>query len=222
VALSAFDSDAFDTDAFSDDAFLFAEAGVTVPDVVGQSQAAGTATLEGDGFVVAVGTAYSSTVPAGEIISQSPAGGVEAPAGSTVTITVSLGEAPAPPPQSEASGGFWYDYDIEQSRRRRKKREQEEREAEARELKDKVDAEIALLLARQEAEAERQAELDRLQRLVKAHSGAQLELSDRAKIAYVRALTQANFSAMEALDRELQRQIEEEDFAVLMLLLNDP
>jgi len=67
---------------------------VEVPDVVGETQAAGTATLEGEGFVVAVSTAYSSTVAAGLIISQDPVGGVEYPAGGTVEIVVSLGEAP--------------------------------------------------------------------------------------------------------------------------------
>lgn len=220
MALSAFDSDAFDTDAFDEDAWLFAEAGVLVPDVVGETQAAGTAALEGDGFVVAVQTAYSSAVQAGEIISQDPAGGVEAASGSTVTITVSLGETPVPPPQTDASGGFLYAYELEQTRRRRKKREQEDLEEESRALRDKVDREIAVLLRAKEAEDERQAELVRLQKLVAGHSSERLELSDRAKVAYVRALTQANFSALEALDRELQRQLEEEDAAVLMLLLN--
>jgi hypothetical protein len=219
VALSAFDSDAFDTDAFDVDAFLFAEAGVIVPDVVGETQAAGTAALEGDGFVVAVVTAHSSTVPAGEIISQDPAGGVEAPSGSTVTITVSLGEAPVPP-QTDFSGGFLFEYERHAAARRKRRREQEQLEQESRELQDKVDAEIALLLRRKEAEDEERAELGRLQRLVRTHSHEQLQLSDRAQIAYVRALTQENFSALEALDRELQRQFEEEDFAVLMLLLN--
>jgi beta-lactam-binding protein with PASTA domain len=67
---------------------------VEVPDVVGQTQADGTLALEGAGFVVVVATAYSSTVPVGEIISQLPVGGAEAVEGSAVTITVSLGEAP--------------------------------------------------------------------------------------------------------------------------------
>jgi hypothetical protein len=218
VALAAFDSDAFDTDAFDVDAFLFAEAGVLVPDVVGQSQASGTAELEGEGFVVAVATAFSSTVPAGDIISQSPTAGTEAAAGSTVTITVSLGDAPA---QADTpTGGFLYAYELEQTRRRRERREQEEREEEARALQDKVDREIALLLRAKEAEDERDAELARLKALVREHSSEQLELSDRAKVAYVRALTQANFSALEALDREIQRQLEEEEAAILMLLLN--
>lgn len=73
---------------------VLAAAPVTVPDVVGQSQASGTAEIEAEGLVVAVQTAHSSTVPAGDIISQSPAAGSEVSAGSTVTITVSLGEAP--------------------------------------------------------------------------------------------------------------------------------
>lgn len=65
---------------------------VTVPDVVGQTQASATTELEGDGFVVAVSTAYSSSVAAGLVISQSPTAGSSASSGSTVTITVSLGE----------------------------------------------------------------------------------------------------------------------------------
>lgn len=67
-----------------------------VPDVVGDSQALGTATLEGAGFVVAVDTAYSDAVAVGDIISQSPAAGVEYIDGGTVTITVSLGPDPIP------------------------------------------------------------------------------------------------------------------------------
>jgi beta-lactam-binding protein with PASTA domain len=66
--------------------------GVTVPNVVGQTQASGTTELEDDGFVVMVATAYSSVVASGSIISQSPAAGTEQASGSTITITVSMGE----------------------------------------------------------------------------------------------------------------------------------
>ncbi len=68
---------------------------VEVPDVVGLAQADATTTLEGDGFVVAVTTAASSTVPAGQVISQDPVGGSFATAGSTVTIVVSTGDVPS-------------------------------------------------------------------------------------------------------------------------------
>lgn len=65
---------------------------VEVPDVVGLAQADATTTLEGAGFVVAVTTATSSTVAAGLVISQAPAGGAFATEGSTVTIVVSTGD----------------------------------------------------------------------------------------------------------------------------------
>lgn len=65
---------------------------VTVPDVTGLTQAAATALLEADGFVVVVETAASSAVAAGIVISQVPAGGSSSTSGATVTITVSTGE----------------------------------------------------------------------------------------------------------------------------------
>src|SRR5690606_41408859 len=58
-----------------------ASAPVTVPDVVGQTQAEATAALQAAGFVVAVVTAASSTVPIGAVISQAPTGGAEGTAG---------------------------------------------------------------------------------------------------------------------------------------------
>lgn len=90
--MPAWASGAWATGAWAGTAW--AESGITVPDVVGQSQASGTAELEGVGFVVQVATAYSNVVALGDIISQSPAAGAEVPEGSTVIITVSLGPEP--------------------------------------------------------------------------------------------------------------------------------
>jgi beta-lactam-binding protein with PASTA domain len=67
---------------------------VAVPNVVGQTQAAATASLTGAGFTVSVTTAASTTVPAGTVISQTPTGGTLAASGSAVAIVVSLGTAP--------------------------------------------------------------------------------------------------------------------------------
>jgi serine/threonine-protein kinase len=64
------------------------QAAVTVPDVTGQSQAAATSTLQSAGFKVSSGTQSSSSTPAGNVISQSPAGGSKVKPSSTVTITV--------------------------------------------------------------------------------------------------------------------------------------
>jgi len=70
---------------------------VDVPDVVGSTQAEAVQTLGAAGFVVVV-TEEASLTPAGEVVSQSPTGGVIAKAGSTVKITVSTGPVVEPSP----------------------------------------------------------------------------------------------------------------------------
>ena len=66
--------------------------GVEVPDVVGKSEAEGTAELEKKGFVVNKTESYDEYIAAGNIISQSPKEGEKAPSGASVTITISLGK----------------------------------------------------------------------------------------------------------------------------------
>jgi beta-lactam-binding protein with PASTA domain/predicted Ser/Thr protein kinase len=64
-----------------------------VPNVGGESQTAATADLTRAGFNVATKNQPSSSVAVGNVISQSPGGGTNAPQGSTVTIV--LATAPA-------------------------------------------------------------------------------------------------------------------------------
>lgn len=90
---------------------------VSVPDVVGQDQASAEAEIAGEGLLFAIVTAYSGTVPAGDVISQSPAAGSLVSAGSTVTITVSLGAQP----DTGATGGW--DYGTARERKRKTKKE---------------------------------------------------------------------------------------------------
>lgn len=74
------------------------ETGVVVPNVVGEAQADAEDAIEGVGLVPDVVTAYSPTVPEGDVISQSPTAGSVVEDGSTVTITISLGAAPVTVP----------------------------------------------------------------------------------------------------------------------------
>ncbi|HET9105065.1 MAG TPA: Stk1 family PASTA domain-containing Ser/Thr kinase [Solirubrobacteraceae bacterium] len=69
-----------------------------VRDVTGESQAQATADLTNAGFKVSATTQTSSTVKAGNVISQNPAGGTPAPPGSTVTIVVATAPATTPVP----------------------------------------------------------------------------------------------------------------------------
>ena len=68
-----------------------------VPTVTGQSQSQAVATLQSAGFAVVIDQAPSATVPAGAVLTQTPAGGVLAQPGTTVTIVVSSG-APSTSP----------------------------------------------------------------------------------------------------------------------------
>ncbi len=67
----------------------------TVPDVVGQTQAAAIAVLTGAGFTIGeVTQGFSETVAVGLVISQSPGAGASAGTGSSVALTVSKGPSP--------------------------------------------------------------------------------------------------------------------------------
>jgi beta-lactam-binding protein with PASTA domain len=67
---------------------------VTVPDVVGMTQDDATSALTAAGYKVKVQTSYDEKVEKGLVVSQSPAGGTAADAGTTVTILVSQGKNP--------------------------------------------------------------------------------------------------------------------------------
>jgi len=72
-----------------------APATIVVPDVVGLSQNNAETAITSAGLVIgSVITANSSTVPVGDVISQTPAAGSDAAAGSVVDLVVSSGSAP--------------------------------------------------------------------------------------------------------------------------------
>jgi hypothetical protein len=67
---------------------------VAVPNVVGQAQAAAATAITTAGLAVGtISSASSATVPAGAVISQTPAAGTQANAGLTIGLTVSTGGA---------------------------------------------------------------------------------------------------------------------------------
>ena len=192
---------------------------VEVPDVVGETQAAGTLELETALFVVSVSTAYSPSVAVGLIISQDPVGGSFATSGSTVEIVVSLGPAPVTATTEQPTGGWLFHnaYEAELARRRKRKREREALEQETEQIQDDLDRAIAQELRKQEAIDEKRDNLNRLKELAKQHADleAARQYSERVATAYARAIAQENFSALEALDRELQRARDEEDMMTM-------
>ena len=72
---------------------------ISVPDVVGQSQSAATATLVAAHLILgALTQAYSATVAVGMVVSQDPAPGSEVLSGTPVSLVVSKGPQPIPVP----------------------------------------------------------------------------------------------------------------------------
>jgi serine/threonine-protein kinase len=85
---------------------LFVSSGkpqVSVPDVTGEAQDQATASLRHAGFQVATQTKESSTVTAGDVISQNPAGGTQASSGATVTLTIATAPTTAKIPDVTGS-----------------------------------------------------------------------------------------------------------------------
>lgn len=127
-----------------------------------------------------------------------------------------------PQPESEFSGGFYFAFEREMERRRRERRKREEDEEEARQLQDEIDREIAVLLHQKEAKDAQGRELDRLKVMVAqfADKAAEEAMTERVRNALIRANVQQNISAYLALERELTRALEEEEFIVLMALIS--
>lgn len=202
----------------------WAQSGVTVPDVVGETQESGTAILEGAGFVALVQTTHSSTVPAGQIVSQSPSAGAEVPAGATITIIVSLGDAPVVGEQPSGGYGYLNDYQAWKQRREARRRAQEALREKAQDIADDVTRELAERLQAAEAEAQTKAEHARLREIARRFEAEAADFGERVQAATTRAIARGTFSAMEALARELSRLAEEELFlmqASLMILRDE-
>jgi len=142
----------------------------------------------------------------------------------SATAELSTGEAISQPEERNAGGWpFWLAYEQRARARLEETRKRRQLEEEAEQIEDRTDREIAELLHRQQAEDERRAYLHRLGELAKASPDitAARDYSDRVARAYERAVVVGNFSALEALDRELKRAMEEEEFlmtATLMLI----
>jgi regulator of protease activity HflC (stomatin/prohibitin superfamily) len=128
---------------------------------------------------------------------------------------------PEPVPVESNSGGWAFFLRYEQERDRRRKKRQEELEAqEAEESLPPVEKEIAQILHKQERQDARRQEAERLRKLVAEHSDMRFD-SPKLNQAFKKAAERQSLSSLLKLDSELKRQLEEEEMAILMLLLND-
>ena len=116
----------------------------------------------------------------------------------------------------------WYNIYDRDRKEREEERDQVRKEVES--IEDGTDSEIARLLHKQIEQDARLEELASLEALVQStYTDRQAKLAEkyneRVAKAYVRAATQANYSALEAFEREMDQAIEEEEFLLLAMTL---
>lgn len=168
-------------------------------------------------YDVAANETITVTVPATALVTSASA----LTASPTIGVTADV-EAAEEDEQPSGGYGYWNAYESYRQRKRKREKELKELRAELAEIKKPVDKEIALLLLRQQALDQREQEISQLEQIVERSFSNKLvrEIeSDRIKKAYVRAYMQRNYSAFEALEREMERYREEEEFLALMMAL---
>ena len=113
---------------------------------------------------------------------------------------------------SAFTGGFIQAFEIALAEREAKEREIEQLEYEAQQIQDSLDRKLAFEFRKQEKEELKLKEYKRIKKLAENHKKEVLELGDRVRKALDRAIQQETFSALEALDREIRKAREEEEF----------
>lgn len=130
---------------------------------------------------------------------------------------------PTPTPDATVTGGyaFFNDYDAYRQRSSRRKRDERKTQAEVEEIQAELDRNIAQLLHAQEARDAERDELQRIQALADRFAGTRQSVSRRVAASLLKAQEERTRNALQQLSREIERMIEEEEVAVIQLLLND-
>ena len=120
-----------------------------------------------------------------------------------------------------SSGGFWPEYEYRRLLRAKRRREIEEAEEEAQRIADEVTRQIYLLERKQEAEDLERQDFARLQALADKYAGQALQsLPKQSRVAILNAQDARTRNSLEQMRRVIERQMEEEEMAVIMMLLS--
>jgi len=115
--------------------------------------------------------------------------------------------------EEKFTGGFFFDYERELAKREREKKRREEEKAKALKIQNELEKKIALEFRLHEEEAARLNELKRVTFLAEQHKQFIADnLNEKILASVDRAITKGNYSALEALDRQLYEAFEEETF----------
>lgn len=126
---------------------------------------------------------------------------------------------PAPTVTDSNSGGYFFDIDAHYMRRRVRKQREEELELD--EIQAETDREIARLLHEQEAKDADRADLERIQAIADRYAGTRQPVPRNIAASLLKAQEERSRNALEQLQREIERQLEEETIAIAAMLLLD-
>lgn len=124
-----------------------------------------------------------------------------------------------------ATTGWKFLMEFDTFRKKRDEEQEERKKAlEAIEALNAPDREIGQLLQQDIAAESRKEQISELQRIIARNATAQdlaatKAHNDKIARAFVRAAVQKNFSAVEALEREMDRKIEEDEFLMLAFVM---
>ena len=121
---------------------------------------------------------------------------------------------------TDTGGGFHLDFaNFEMNRGRRKRREEIEEEVEA--IPDQVAREIATLIKVNEAKDEERADLARLQALADRYASKGVDVPRPMLASVLKAHEERTRNALEQMQREAAHMLEEEEAAVISMLMLD-
>lgn len=189
----------------------------------------GTLTLSSPGSVAITGVATRTlgavTVAGAGLVGGPVTGSLSSTLGSLTLVATGIDPNAVTTSTNAGGWGFYNQWELERTRRKKRKKELEELEAERERIEDAQTREIARFLQEQEAKDTRREELQRLSRLVASYQAAKAssDVSDRVQKAITKAAERQTTWALLALERELKRQNEEEEFILeaLRIALDD-
>ena len=112
-------------------------------------------------------------------------------------------------------------YDAFRAWQEAEQRRIEEAKAAESSIPDQISAQIAHLLHVQEEKDLERASLAGLQAIADEYKGRVVDCPERVKEALKNAQTKRTFGALQALKREADRAMDEQDLALVLLLINE-
>lgn len=139
--------------------------------------------------------------------------------GAAIGYAFAVGNLADSPQQASGGWEFYESFDRERRRHKQRLAELDEQEEAEQRIKDEKDAEISKLLHEQERKDFERDQLARLKNLAMKYSAQDAD-TERVKTALIAAQQMQTFATLQRLAREIERQLQEEEF-VLLLLLSD-